>query len=249
MKFMVVGIGAGDPELITLKAIRIIKEADVVLIPYSPRSKVSVAGQIVLSNIPDIVTTPIIFPMYTDSKKREKFLLSEFKKISALWYDVEKVVLPVIGDSILYATGFYLFNVLKKHVPEIELSLVPGISAHQLASSRLGAFLAMGEDIFSVIPCSNNREEILAALKSSNVVALYKPNMLKNTLLDTVMEAGPWQRIIRIDRASLDDEKIYEGKAALEPTEEYLSILLLWRKHKNHYSPSLHTSNSAHQKW
>lgn len=232
LKFSVVGVGPGDPELITLKAIRVIKEADVVLTPYSARGKFSVAEQIVRSNIPDIVTAPIKFPMLTDPKEREKFLLSELETISALRHEVVKVVLPVIGDSVLYSTGCYLFDALQKLVPDIELSLVPGISAHQLGASDIGAFLAMGDDVFSVIPCCKNRDEIIAALQKADSASLYKTNMLKGRLLDVVMEAGPWQHAVRIDRAGLEDEMIYEGKAALEPTEEYLSILLLWRKYR-----------------
>jgi len=230
LKFTVVGVGPGDPELITIKAIRIIKEADVVLTPHSPCGKFSVAEQIVRLNIPDIKTTPITFPMLTDSNEREKFLLSELKRTYGSWHGADKVVLPVIGDSLLYATGSYLFDVWKKILPGLELLLVPGVSAHQLASSRIGAFLAVGEVIFSVIPCSKNRDEVVAALRRSDSAALYKPCMLKDALLSVVTESGPWRRITRIDRAGLADEKIYEGNAALEQAEEYLSILLLWRK-------------------
>ena len=139
------------------------------------------------------------------------------------------MVLPVIGDSALYATGSYLFDAWKKIVPDLELSLVPGISAHQLAASRIGSFLAMGEDVFSVIPCIDDREGIVAALRRADSAALYKPCILREKLAEVVAEAGPWGRMARIDRAGLADEKIYEGAAALEPAEEYLSILLLWR--------------------
>ena len=139
------------------------------------------------------------------------------------------VVLPVIGDSALYATGSYLFDAWKKIVPDLELSLVPGISAHQLAASRIGSFLAMGEDVFSVIPCIDDREGIVAALRRADSAALYKPCILREKLAEVVAEAGPWGRMARIDRGGLADEKIYEGAAALEPAEEYLSILLLWR--------------------
>ncbi|MBQ9882485.1 MAG: precorrin-2 C(20)-methyltransferase [Synergistes sp.] len=229
MDFSVVGVGPGDPELVTLKALRVIREADAVLVPYSPRGRFSVAERIVRENLPDIKTVPITFPMITDSAEREKFLIGELERISDAWKRAESVVLPVIGDSALYATGSYLFSALKKLAPDARLSLVPGISAHQLAASRISSFLAMGTDVFSVIPCTDDRRGIVSALKQADSAALYKPSALKDALAEVVSEAGPWKWMVRIDRAGLADESIYEGEASLAAAEEYLSILLLWR--------------------
>ena len=229
MKFTVAGVGPGDPELMTLKALRIIREADLVLAPYSPRGKYSVAEAVVRANLPELEVVPIVFPMLTDSEEREKFLRAELEKLRAKWEKAESVVLPVIGDSALYATGSYLFDAWRKLVPSMELSLVPGISAHQLAASRLGIFLAMGTGVFSVIPGIDDRESIVAALKQADSAALYKPCILKGELRAVVEEAGPWRELTRIDRAGLPDEKVQRGDEALEPAEEYLSILLLRR--------------------
>ena len=227
MKFTVVGVGPGDPELITVKALRKLKEADTVLVPYSPHGKFSVAEQIVRASLPDLKATPIVFPMLTDAAERERFLLAELERIRPEWENAREVALPVIGDSALYATGSYLFEAWKKLVPGLTLSLVPGISAHQLAASRAGDFLAMGEEIFSVIPGLDSRDGIVSALKRADSAALYKPCILKDELRGIVKETGPWKRVIRVDRAGLADEKIYEGEAALDTPEEYLSILLL----------------------
>lgn len=230
MKLTVVGIGPGDPELITIKAIRIINEADLVLMPRSQNGRFPVSEQILKANIPDIESIYVTFPMLLDSDESEIFLMNQLERVRDLWQGAEKIVLPVIGDSALYSTGFYLFNALKNLMPSLEIFLVPGISAHQLASSRVSEFLAAGQDVFSVIPCGKSRNEISEVLKKSDSAALYKPSMLRGALSDIVTKTGPWRRIIRIDRAGLSDEKIYEGKAALENNGEYLSVLILWRK-------------------
>lgn len=229
LKFIVAGVGPGDPELITVKALKTIEKADVILTPHSKDGKASIAEQIVRSHLKDIKTMPIVFPMVSDGEKRDEILRSQLSETKELWKEAETVVLPVIGDSALYATSSYLYDVWKEFVPELELGLIPGISAHSLAASRASVFLAMGEDILSIIPGTDSPQHIKDALAKADSAALYKPCALKDGLREAVTESGPWKRMVRIDRAGLEDEKIYEGESALEPAQEYLSILLLWR--------------------
>ncbi len=229
LKFTVVGVGPGDPDLITVKALKIIEGADIVLTPHSKTGRASVAENVVRAHLKELKTTPMLFPMVDDSKERDAVLRQQLEELKPLWEKAESVVLPVIGDSALYATGSYLYDVWKEFVPNLELALVPGISAHSLAASRASVFLAMGEDILSIIPGTDSADHIAKALAAADSAAIYKPCALKEKLKDVVMSAGKWKRIIRIDRAGLPDEKIFEGEAALAPAEEYLSIMLLWR--------------------
>lgn len=229
MKLIVAGVGPGDPDLVTVGALKLIKRAGLVLSPHSHADRASVAGQAVRPHLPGLKMTPLLFPMAGSAASRDALLKAQLEKLAPQWRNVETVVLPVIGDSTLYATGFYLYEVWKQLVPGLELELAPGISAHCLAAAESGSFLAMGAEILTVIPATAPRGRIVAALKASDAAALYKPCALRGQLRSTVEEAGRWKRVLRIDRAGLPDQKVFAGEEALEPAAEYLSILLLWR--------------------
>ena len=176
-----------------------------------------------------IVTVPLLFPMTHDAALRDTRLREQLEELRPRWQIAENVVLPVIGDSALYATAAYLYDVWKKLDDTLTLELVPGVSAHSLAGSRAGHFLAMGDAIFSIIPGTAPPEAVSEALRYCDSAALYKPSALKSLLRPLVEEAGPWSKILRMDRAGLPDECITEGNHSLDSVDEYLSTLLLWR--------------------
>ena len=235
MKLIIAGVGPGAPELISLAALNAAKAADLVLAPCSREGKPSVAGEALRKNLPGVVLTPFMFPMTRDAERRDAEIKRQIEALRQKWQHAEAVFLPVIGDSALYATGAYLYDVWRELAP-LELELVPGISAHSLAASCAGRFLAMGEDVLCVIPGTAPRERIEAALHASDVTAIYKPGALGDKLREVVESAGPWREVIRVDRAGLPDtpagagERVFTGSAALERPDEYLSLLLLWKR-------------------
>lgn len=225
----VAGIGPGDPELVTVGALRALEKADLVLLPCSKNGRKSVAGEIISSHLPQLETIPFLFPMTGDAPGRDAILREQLSLLENRWREAESVVLPVIGDSTLYATGSYLYNVWREIVPDLRLRLIPGVSAHAAAASRAGEFLAMGEQVLTIIPGTAEHEAISKALACTGVAAIYKPSALKDALKPLVNSAGPWRKIVRLDRAGLPGEQVFEGEDALERADEYLSIMLLWR--------------------
>lgn len=228
MKLYGIGVGPGDPELVTLKALRLIEEADVALAPISAHGRSSVAWGIVSRHL-DREKEDLIFPMTRDTEARDEKLREQVLELDARLDDSARVVVPVIGDSALFATVAYLWNVWKGVRPDIELELVPGISAHSLASSIGREFLALGEERLLVVPATADAEKLTESLRAADSVALYKPSALGNRLREVVEGTGPWSRMVRVHRAGLEDQAVVVGDEALEPTDDYLTVLLLWR--------------------
>ncbi|MCR5347756.1 MAG: precorrin-2 C(20)-methyltransferase [Fretibacterium sp.] len=229
MKLIVAGVGPGAPELVSPAALRAAQRADLLLLPCSHDGRPSVAGGAIQAESLSVPTARLIFPMTRDAGARDAELKKQLEALRPQWEKAGTVVLPVIGDAALYATGAYLCDVWRELEPDLELELIPGISAHSLAAACARRFLALGEEILSIIPGTASPGRIEAALRASGVTALYKPSALGDSLRDVVMRAGPWRGIVRVDRAGLPEERVLKGDEALRPVEEYLSVLLLWR--------------------
>jgi precorrin-2/cobalt-factor-2 C20-methyltransferase len=229
LKFTAVGVGPGDPDLVTIKALKVLEEADLVLVPVTRAGHPSVADSVIRAHL-EVDTIPVVFPMTRDEKTRDNALREQLEALRPRWKEAESAAMPVIGDSALYATAAYLYDVWKTLEPSIELDLVPGVSAHSLAGARAGRFLALGEAIFSVIPGTARPEAIVRALKCCDSAALYKPSALKEDLRAIVESAGPWSEILRVDHAGLSGENIVRGGLALSASDTYLSTLLLEKR-------------------
>jgi precorrin-2/cobalt-factor-2 C20-methyltransferase len=216
--------------MVTAKALRVLDEADLVFVPVSSKGRDSVAGDIYAKLNASRVTYPFIFPMTEDSPERDAAILRQIEEYSAIWRDAGSVALPVIGDSALYATAAYLHSVWRKVCPGLELRLVPGVSAHSLACCVAGEFMALGDERVSILPGSADFAKLAEAMSASDCVALYKPSALKGELPRLLDETGPWMRAVRVHRAGLPEQRVIRGGDATSPTDDYLSVLLLWRE-------------------
>ena len=223
MKLVISGIGSGNPDLITLEALNALNNSDLILIPRSNPDKIGVAENIINFHKPDANYCVINFPMILDSQKRDSQIKSQLENLRSHWENAKKIFFPVIGDSSLYSTGAYLHKIFLELVSDLELEMIPGISAHSVASSCAKKFLALGDEIFTIIPGIADSEKIKNILRYSDSVAIYKPTALN---ID-VINPSEWTEIIRVDYAGLQNEKIFYGENALKNINAYLSILLL----------------------
>ena len=223
---IIAGVGPGDSELITLKAIREAETSDMILVPRSRINERGLAEKVIAHHLPRKLT-PILFPMIRDSKRRDEIILSQLEAIRPEIESSEKIFFPVIGDSVLYSTGAYLIEAMKK-ITAVDVGFIPGISAHSMACSCAKKFLALSDEILSVIPGTASPEKISSALKVSDSVAIYKPSAIRD--IKSLLDPQKFRMILRVDFAGIEGkEKIVDGESALEDVDEYLSVLLLKR--------------------
>lgn len=172
-----VGLGPGDPELITLKGLKALQTADVI---FYPASKISETGQTsfsakILNELQvDVECKPLLIPM--TGKNRNEQYQNAFKIIQHE-YDTGKTVVVVSeGDLLFYST----FGYLLKHAQNegIECELIPGVPAF-IAAGAVGAqAIVEGNQHFSVIARPKSLEEINAALKKNSRLVVMKMSVL-----------------------------------------------------------------------
>ncbi len=147
MKLYLIGVGPGDPELLTLKALRLIRDLPVLFYPEE-EGKPSLALKIAQGHIPE--GKPLIpLPLFTggDAEKTRRARLEAARTLRLALDQYGEGGYLVLGDSLLYASPMNLLP----HLEGVGVEAVPGISAHQLAAARLLQPLAMGEEGFAVL--------------------------------------------------------------------------------------------------
>ena len=159
------GVGPGNPELVTFAVISEAENSDMILVPRSRNNEEGIAEKIIAYHLPSRELTPMLFPMTRDEKRRDEIISSQ---LEAMEIELSsKIFFPVIGDSVMYSTGAYLIEAMRKIIP-VDVCFVPGISAHSVASSCAKRFLAMSDEILTIIPGTASREKISASLPTDH---------------------------------------------------------------------------------
>ena len=178
MRLIGIGVGPGDPEHLTLKALRCLKEADQVFVPAGGR-----AAEIVSAHVE---CTPLDFAM-SDAASRDEHWDRAGQLIAAV---SGTAAFATIGDPNLYSTFTYIAHTVRTLVPDVIIETVPGITAMQDLAARSGTVLAEGEERLALVPYTAGDASLREALGSFDTVIVYKGGRHLPHVLDAVREAG-----------------------------------------------------------
>lgn len=217
-----VGVGPGDPELLTLKAARIIGEADVLAIPGKDRES-CVAYQIAagaVSGLSEKEILPLVFPMTKDENVLEKSHEEAAKAVVTLLNQGKNVVFLTLGDPTVYSTYLYLHKKIKSLGYEAEI--VPGVPSFCAAAARLGVGLGEKSDSIHILPGSYPIEEGLS-LPGTKVLMKSGRQMtkVKEQLLAYHAEA------VMAQNCGMDGERLYFQAEDIPEDAGYYSLIIV----------------------
>ena len=205
--FYGIGVGPGDPELLTVKAINAIKSVDVIIAPKTEKKEGSVALSIARSHIKP--TTEIIcqvFPMVKDFSEWTEVFDGNKAEIMSNLRRGKDVAFLTIGDPMFYSTYIYIFRLLRAE--GVDVVTIPGVPAFLAIASQLGRPLAFGNEIISIIPATAPRGAIEKALGASDAAVLMKVYKNLDEIVDALERSGKLDEATLVSRSGLPDEKI-----------------------------------------
>ncbi|MBW1862583.1 MAG: precorrin-2 C(20)-methyltransferase [Deltaproteobacteria bacterium] len=229
-----IGVGPGDPELITLKAINILRRVAVVFAAASTKNSHSLAEKIVSPHLKEgVPVVPLGFPMTRDKKMLAGAWRENARKVVETLKKEEDAAFITLGDPMIYSTFGYIMRTIKETDPDIPIEIVPGITSYQAGAAAAGQSLVEAEESYAVISGALGSQKLKDIIDHTDSVVMLKVYHNYKEILDTLNQLDLTAGSVLISRCGLDGEKILTDVKKLRDTDPpYLSLLIIKKNNK-----------------
>ena len=226
-----VGVGPGDPELLTLKGLRALREADEVFVPVGDTGEVGRAEATVREYLEPARIKRLLFALSGDERARARNWESAAREVSGALRRDQTCAFATIGDPNVYSTFTYLARAVREALPGVEVRTVPGITAMQDLASRSGAVLLEGDERLALLPLTAGEEPLRGALLSFETVVCYKGGSRMRRVLRVAEETGRLHNAVYGSRLGIEGEEVLDA-SEMSGREEapYLSTVAFTRR-------------------
>jgi precorrin-2/cobalt-factor-2 C20-methyltransferase len=224
-----VGMGPGDPDLVTVKAVRVLREAGLVLVPVMATGERGRAEATVRAHVHHgrITRVPFALTEGADLASREAaWDAAADAAVAAFAGGATLVAFATIGDPNVYSTFTYLAATVRPRVAGLAVATVPGITAMQDLAARSGTVLCEGRETLALLPLTAGLAPFRDALARFDTVVGYKSGRHLPEVLAAVRDAGRLDAAVHGASLGLPGEDIRPA-AELDGPAPYLSTLLV----------------------
>ena len=236
-KFYGVGVGPGEPELITLKALKVLQNAGTIFVPKAKIKGDSIARKIVerlLGEENEIIE--LEFPM----TRNERDLHERYHKSAGLIFqkirEGNDVAYLTLGDPLLYSTYIYLLDALREVAPELTIETIPGITAYSAVAAKFSHSLAEKDERVCICTVSNNNlNDLRGIIASNDTVVIMKVAKRFREVVDLLREMNLLSYTIFGSHVGMEGERLINGmNEPLIASEEeaYLSTIIVKKRKK-----------------
>jgi precorrin-2/cobalt-factor-2 C20-methyltransferase len=229
-----IGVGPGDPDLITLKSTKILSMVHVVFAAASTKNSHILAVNIAKPHIPETTSIRMLsFPMTKDEKETRKAWAENARIIINELVQGKDVAFLTVGDSMTYSTYGYILKHIKASAPYIKIESIPGITSYQAAAARLNTPLVEGEESLLITSGVKGGDRLRQfSCKPENVVFLKAYRNVKD-IITAVDETDSFQDCVGISKCGLPGEEIVTDlKEFANRPPNYWTLIIAKQKKK-----------------
>ena len=229
--FYAIGVGPGDPELLTLKAIRLLQESHSIYVPVSRLSTQTWVADVVEMYAGEGARVQTVsFSLGADRQERQEHWRQTAIEIIEQLRSGRDVAFVSLGDPLLYSTCVYLLRALQEQWPQIPAEIVPGISAYAHCAALTGFAVGEGDQPVAILPTVTAMQDIRSALQRGGTLVLMKIGRHLADIIDLLEENGLLEQAVFVARAGLSDQRIetdLNNLRGAEATAGNLAVILV----------------------
>ena len=222
-KFYGIGVGVGDEENITLKAVKRLGEVDVIVLPEAKSGEGSTAFEIIKNYVKkDIEQVFLEFPMIKDVEARKIFRKNNADTINKLLSEGKNVAFLTIGDPMTYSTYTY---VLEHISDDVEVETIAGITSFNSIAARLNIPLMIGDEDLKVVSV-NRKTDVYKEIENNQNLVLMKISRDFEKIKKAIIETGNKENTVIVSNCGKENEEIITDIENVESVH-YFSTLIL----------------------
>lgn len=222
-----VGVGPGDPELLTLKGREALRSADRIFVPVSVTSahdEPGYAERVVVAHVPQPAAIDRL-PFELDEQRRADAWRAAARTVAQVVVDGQTAAFATIGDPNVYSTFTYLAEQVAVLAPDVTIDTVPGITAMQDLAARSGTVLVQHEESLTLLPLTGGLDRLHTALEHGDTVVLYKAGRHLPQVREVLDDHDALDRAVFGTRLGLVDQEV-RGTVPGDPGP-YLSTVIV----------------------
>jgi len=226
-----IGVGPGDPDLITLKALKVLHRVPHIFASCSTKNSYSLALSIVRCHLNGAGIEHLPFPMTRDPQVLAEAWERNARRVLEVLDMGTDAAFVTLGDPLTYSTFGYLLKTLKRLAPEVRIVTIPGITSYSAAAARTHLPLTEGEESFQLVSGALGAAKLREVIDKSDNIVMLKTYRHFEEIYQALEEMDLLDRTTCISRCGLEGETVVENLRELKGRKlPYLSMIIIKKK-------------------